>query len=349
VRAARFVGPNQPIELTDVTEPRPGPNDVVVRVEACGICASDLHFIEGEMPLPVPQPLTMGHEASGTVSAVGAEVPVWRECDSVSLVAGKGCHRCHRCAAGLMEECRNPQLLGIHFDGGWAEQVVVSWYLLAAVPEGVSFEHAAIACDAVATPFAALSERGVLQAGERVGLWGIGGLGTHAVQIARLLGASLVAAIDPLPEARERAMGPGADLALDPDEDVPEEIRRATGGRGLDMAVDLVGRSAVIKQAMHALGRGGRVVVVGQSLEPVEAGPLLVLSFLGLGVLGHLGYQKRHLERVLDLIASGRLDLSASFSARVPLDDVNEGVARPSAKTDAPVRVVVLPGGSHPS
>ncbi len=97
---------------------------------------------------------------------------------------------------------------------------------------------------------------------------------------------------------------------------------------------------------MRSLGWGGRVVVVGQSLEPVEAGPLLVLSFLRLGVLGHLGYQKRHLERVLDLIAAGRLDLTGSVSGRVPLEGVNQGIGRLTAKTEAPVRILVIPDPS---
>lgn len=344
MRAARFVGPARPIEVTEVPDPAPGPGDVVVRVDACGICASDLHFIHGEMPLPVPPPLTMGHEASGTLVAVGSGVPQWREGDRVSLAAAKGCHACDRCAAGLPEDCRNPQLLGFHFDGAWAEHVRVPWYCLAAVPEGVSPEHAAIACDAVSTPFAALSDRGALRAGERVGLWGIGGLGTHAVQIARLLGAAFVAAIDPLPEARRRATALGADLALDPGEDVPARIREATGGLGLDLGVDLVGRSAAIKQALLSLERGGRVVAVGQSMERVEVGPVMVLSFLGLGVLGHLGYRKRHLEQVLALIAGGRLDLSGSVSARVPLPRIQEGIDMLATKSGSPVRVVVLPG-----
>jgi D-arabinose 1-dehydrogenase-like Zn-dependent alcohol dehydrogenase len=336
------------VEVVEVPDPTPGPGEVVVRVEACGICASDLHFIEGEMPLPVPPPVTMGHEASGVISAVGTAVPMWREGDRVAMLAGKGCHQCERCAAARMEECRNPQVFGIHFDGAWAQYVAVPWYMLAAVPQGVSFEHAAIACDAVATPFAALSERGALQAGERVGLWGIGGLGTHAVQIARLLGASFIVAVDPIPEARERALALGADLALAPGDDVPGSIKDATGGRGIDLALDLVGRSAVIKQAMRSLDWGGRVVVVGQSLEPVEAGPLLLMSFFGFGVLGHLGYKKHHLERVLDLIASRRLDLSRSISATVPLERVNEGVTMLSSKQGSPVRVVVLPQAERP-
>jgi 2-desacetyl-2-hydroxyethyl bacteriochlorophyllide A dehydrogenase len=343
VRAARFAGPGLPIEVTEVPNPTPGPNDVIVQVEACGICASDLHFIQGEMPLPVPPPVTMGHEASGTIAQVGSEVFAWKEGDRVSLMAGKGCHRCDRCRAAMFEDCRDRQVLGIHFDGAWAEYVTMPWYAVAPVPDGVGFEHAAIATDAVATPFAALSERGALEPGERVGLWGIGGLGTHAVQIARLMGASFIAAIDPLPEARDRATALGADLALAPDDDVPGLIRGATRGRGLDLAVDLIGQTRVIKQALQSLDSGGRVVVVGQSLQPVLAGSVLALSFRGLGLLGHLGYRKHHVERVLDLIAAGRLDLSGSVSAILPLDRINDGIDQLARKSGAPVRVLVIP------
>lgn len=343
MKAARFIAPGQDIVIEKVPDPAPGPSDVVVRVEACGICASDLHFIHGEIPLPAPAPLTLGHEASGTVAAVGSDVPVWTVGSRVSVMGGKVCMTCHRCAAGRLEECLNPQIMGAHYDGAWAEHVVVPWYALAALPEGVSFEHGAIACDAVATPYAALTDRGGLRPGERVGIWGIGGLGTHAVQIARLAGASFVVAVDPIEAARERARALGADLVLDPSTDVPNAVRDATGGRALDLAVDAVGKASAARQAMLSLRPGGRVVIVGQSFESLDAGPILALSFLGLGILGHLGYSKRHLEDVIDLVARGRLDLSASISDRLPLDRVNDGVRRLTAKDESTVRLVILP------
>jgi D-arabinose 1-dehydrogenase-like Zn-dependent alcohol dehydrogenase len=346
MKAARFVGPGRPLSVDDVPDPVPGPNEVVVTVRACGICASDLHFIHGHMPLPVPPPVTMGHEASGVIASVGSGVPVWSPGDRVALMAGKACMACPRCAAGRLEECLDPRVLGIHYDGAWAEQVVVPWYGVGRLPESVSFEHGAIACDAVATPYAALVDRGGLRPGERVGIWGVGGLGTHAVQIARLAGASFVAAVDPLPAARERALALGADLAVDPAEDVPGAIRDAAGGRGLDLAVDAIGKADAVRQAMLSLDRAGRVVVVGQSLERLDAGPILAVSFMGLSVLGHLGYRKRHLEDVLALVAAGRLDLSASVSGRYPLERVGEGVERLAAKEGSPVRLLVIPGAS---
>jgi len=246
--------------------------------------------------------------------------------------------------AGLIEDCQDAQIMGVHYDGAWAGQVVVPWFAVAPIPENVIFEHAAIACDAVATPYAALTRRGALRPGERVGVWGVGGLGTHAVQVALLAGASFVAAVDPLPEARDRAVALGADLALDPSkDDVPNAVRDATGGRGLDIAVDAVGRAEAVRQAMFCMARGGRIVLVGQSFESLDAGPILFLSFLRIALLGHLGYGKRDLVEVLDLIASGRLDLSGSISGRMPLERVNDGVERLTSKAGAPVRLVVLP------
>src|SRR5205823_10401051 len=159
MRAARFVGPDQPIQIQHVDDPVPGRGEVLVRVEACGICASDLHLILGEMPSVAPLPLTMGHEASGVIGAVGREVPSWAPGDRVSVMGGKACGACPRCATGAMDECWNPQIMGFHYDGAWAEKVKVPYYAVAAVPDPVSFEHAAIACDAVATPYAALVER----------------------------------------------------------------------------------------------------------------------------------------------------------------------------------------------
>jgi D-arabinose 1-dehydrogenase-like Zn-dependent alcohol dehydrogenase len=258
------------------------------------------------------------------------------------MAAGKACLECRFCAAGRPEDCRAPQVMGAHYDGGWAEYVTVPWYALAAVPDGLPIEHAAIACDAVSAPYAAILDRGGLRPGERVGLWGIGGLGTHAVQIARLAGAGFIAAIDPIPEARERALALGADVAFDPSEDVPRLVRRSGGG--LNLAVDLIGRAAVIRQALASLTREGRVVVVGQSSESIDAGPVAVLSFLSASIIGHLGYRKRHLEEVLALMASGRLDVSGSISGRLSLDEINEGVRRLRDKEGAPVRLLVIPG-----
>ena len=198
--------------------------------------------------------------------------------------------------------------------------------------------------DAVSTPYAALTERAGLKPGESIGLWGIGGLGVHAVQIARMVGASPIIALDPLESARERALALGADAALDPTAaDAADRIRELTGGLGLDVAVDLVGANVVLAQCVASLGRFGRAVMVGLSLDEISVGPGLFFGILSQSLLGHLGYQKRHLDELVQLVTTGRLDVSASVSAVMPLEEVAAGVEQLTSKRGAPVRLVVQP------
>ena len=235
--------------------------------------------------------------------------------------------------------------MGQAYDGGWAEYVVVPYTLLAPVPDHVPLEQAALIADAVATPFTGLIHRGGLRLGEVVGLWGIGGLGTHAVQIARLAGASLIIAVDPIGAARQRALELGADHALDPRTcNVREEVMRLTDGEGLDMAVELSGTNSALDQAEFCLGHHGRAVIIGMCMEPVRLAELSVLfGYYNHTVLGHDGYQMRDVQTLVRLVASGRLDLSRSVSHVVPLEDVARGVDRLRTKEGNPVRIVVKP------
>ena len=340
--AARFTASDRSLELREVPVPEPGPLDVLVRVEACGICLSDVHLIDGSIPPIVPEVIP-GHESFGTVAGAGDLVNGWGEGQRVTLAGGRNCGRCNRCRTGRTNECVSFEIMGFHYDGAWAEYVSVPYYTLAPVPDGVAPEHAAILADAVATPYAALKDRAQLGSGESVGLWGIGGLGTHAVQLARLMGAGVVIAVDPLESARERALSLGADAAFDPrTDDLRTKIADLTDG-GLDVAVDLVGANAVISQCVSALGRGGRAVMVGLSMEPLTLEPSLLFGVLSHSVLGHLGYEKRHLDELVRLLAGGRLDLSASISDVMPLTDVKEGVRRLAEKDGDPVRLIVKP------
>lgn len=343
MKAARFNADGKSLFLADVAVPEPGPLEVLVKVEACGICLSDVHLVDGSIPPIVPE-VTPGHEPSGVVATVGESVPGWKEGDRAVLAGGRPCGRCVHCQIGRVEDCLEFEIMGFHYDGSWAEYVCVPYFAMTPLPEGIPFEQAAILADAVATPYAALTDRGGLRPGEAVGLWGIGGLGTHAVQIARLCGAGFIAAVDPLASARERALTLGADVALDPvTQDVPGEIRSATRGLGLDLALDLVGANAVLQQCVSSLGLGGRAVMVGLSMEKIALEPSLLFGVQKHSVLGHLGYDRRHLDDLVRLLAGGRLDLAASISDVIPLDDVVDGVRRLAEKEGDPVRIMVRP------
>jgi threonine dehydrogenase-like Zn-dependent dehydrogenase len=343
MRAARYHASTGELVVEEVPIPEPGPLEVLVKVEACGICLSDVHLIDRSIPAVLPD-VTPGHEASGTIVRTGELVEGWNEGDRVVLMAGRTCMKCARCRSGRLEQCLAPEIMGFMYDGAWAEYIVQPFYGLSAVPDGVAMDQAAILSDAVATPYGALVDRAALRAGESVGLWGIGGLGTHAVQIARMLGAGLIVAVDPLESARKRALSLGADIAIDPTtEDVPGVIFKETEGLGLDLALDLVGKNSVLQQAQWCLVRGGRLVMVGLSLDPLELGPGLLFGARTISLLGHIGYRKQHLDELVGLLARGRLDLSGSISDVIPLEDVADGVRRLSEKEGDPVRIVVRP------
>jgi D-arabinose 1-dehydrogenase-like Zn-dependent alcohol dehydrogenase len=344
MRAARFDSATRQLTVQDVPVPEPGTTDVLVRVKACGICLSDVHLLDGSLRSSLPV-VTPGHEAAGVVERVGARVPGWSPGQRVVIAGGRACGACASCALGRGEgECLHFRIMGFDYDGAWAEFVVVPYTVLTPVPEHLPFEQAAILADAVSTPYAGLIDRGGLRPGESVGLWGIGGLGVHAVQIARMAGAALIVAVDPLADARERALDRGADHALDPaGEDVPARIREITGGRRLDLAVDLVGANAVLAQAAECIGRHGRVVMIGLSPEPIRLGAGVNFGVRSQSLLGHLGYHKRHLDQLVEIVSRGRLDVSRSISDVLPLEDVARGVERLASKEGNPIRLVVRP------
>jgi 2-desacetyl-2-hydroxyethyl bacteriochlorophyllide A dehydrogenase len=345
MRAVRFYGPGKPLEIEDLAEPKPGPDEVVVRVAACGVCASDLHIIDGSLPTQTPVPITMGHEPSGVVAEAGTDVSGWNPGDRVVLTAGKRCGVCPRCRDGRgIEECRLPLMLGINYDGAWAEKVVVPASSLVRLPDVVPMQVGAILADAVGTPFNAVTDAGGLRPGERIAVFGVGGLGTHAVQIARLSGAAFIAAVDPLASARERARGLGADLVVDPTaENASSAIRAATDGEGVDLAVECVGSNAVLKQAVASLAIDGRAVIVGVGGEPIQLGPSALFALLRNRLLSVMGYRRHHLETLVRLVASGRLDLTKSISATLPLEQANDAVAMLAEKRGDPVRILLMP------
>ena len=345
MRAARFHVAERALRVEEVAVPRPGPSEVLVRVMACGICLSDVHLMDGSLATPLAA-VTPGHEASGVVARVGEQVPrFWQAGQRVVMAGGRACGVCANCARGRGEgACLAFEIMGFQYDGAWAEYVVVPYTALTPIPPELPFEQAAILADAVSTPYAGLVDRGGLRPGESVALWGIGGLGVHAVQIARMVGAAPIVAVDTLAAARERALRVGADVALDPRaDDVPARIRELTGGLGVDLAVDLVGANAVLAQAAASIGRYGRVVMIGLSPEPIHLGPGVLFGIRSQALLGHLGYRKEHLDQLVSIVGARRLDVSGSVSDVMPLDDVARGVERLARKEGNPIRLVVRP------
>ncbi len=343
MRAERFYADTKTVALEDVPIPEPGPGEVLVRVAFCGICHSDLSLINGTFPAQRPV-VTQGHEASGTIAKLGPDVTGWSEGDRVVLAAGRPCLECPNCRRGDMSNCLRIQLMAFAYDGAWAEYTVALAAGLTRVPDNVPLEQAAILADAVSTPFGAVVRTGKVTVGESVGVWGVGGIGTHIVQLARLVGAAPVIAIDINPVVRDRALELGADHAFDSrDPDLRAKLAEVTGGRLLDVAFDAVGLKVTFEQALDCLTVGGRLVGVGMSDQSPTVGPTSMFGLTQRQVLGHLGYQNVDIETLARLVSLGRLDLSRSISRIIPLGDIRDGIDALEHADGNPIRILVQP------
>ncbi len=343
MRAQRFYADTRTFAVEDVPIPEPGPGEVLVRVAFCGICHSDLSLINGTFPAQRPV-VTQGHEASGTVAKLGPGVTGWTEGDRVIVAAGKPCLQCPNCRRGDLANCLQVRLMAFAYDGAWAQYTVAQAIGLTRVPDNVPLEQAAILADAVSTPYGAVVRTGEVGVGESVGVWGVGGLGTHLVALARLVGAVPIIAVDVKPAVRDRALQVGADYAFDArDEGLRDKIAEITGGRNLDVAFDAVGLASTFEQALDSLTPGGRLVAVGMSDQAPTVGPTSMFALSHKRVLGHLGYQNEDIATLAALVSRGRLDLSRSISDIVGLEDVAAGIDRLERSEGDPIRILVRP------
>ena len=343
MRAERFHADTKSVVVEDVPIPEPGPGEVLVKVAFCGICHSDLSLINGTFPAQRPV-VIQGHEASGTIAKLGPGVTGWSEGDRVVVAAGRPCGDCPNCRRGDLANCLQMQIMAFAYDGAWAEYTVALAAGLTRVPDNVPLEQAAILADAVSTPYGAVVRTGRVGIGESVGVWGIGGVGTHIVQLARLVGGAPIVAVDINPAVRDRALELGADYAFDSrDPDLKDRIAEVTGGRKLDVAFDAVGKKVTFEQALDCLTVGGRLVGVGMSAECPTVGPTSMFGLSKKQVLGHLGYQNADIETLARLVSLGRLDLSRSISRVIPLEDIRDGIEMLERADGNPIRILVAP------
>lgn len=341
MRAARFYGPGIDIKLEDVAYPTAGPGEAIVRLSACGICGSDVHFLEG-MPVPGGVPFTLGHEPAGIVETVGDGVRGWKAGDRVAIHLGAGCGVCRPCVSGHPNCCPSLIAPGLHIDGAFAEAIRVPVGSLVRVPDGVSLFAAAIATDCVASPYHALKCRARLRGGERVAVLGCGGLGLQAVSLARVLGAQQVVTTDVSAIALERAARAGASHCLDVSgTDAAAAIRGVIDG-GVDVVIECVGTPDTVAAGVRALVPGGRLVVVGVGMMPPAIDlPQAIFAVQELSVLGSFGSHQADLEEIFAFEAAGKIDIEASISHRLRLEQVGEGLEMLRTKRGNPQRIVV--------
>ncbi|MCI6574035.1 MAG: zinc-binding dehydrogenase [Actinomycetaceae bacterium] len=343
MRAERFYAKDHSIHVEDVPIPHPKAGEVLIKIAYCGICHSDLSLINGTFPASLDV-VTQGHEAAGTIVEVGSGVTGWKVGDRVIPSAGQPCGKCRKCRLGDYANCLDLQIMAFQYDGAWAEYHVTKAIGLIRIPDNVSMDQAAILADAVSTPFGAVVRTGKVHMGNAVAVWGLGGVGTHIVQLAKLAGAAPIIAIDVNDNVLERAKRLGADFTLRADDDdLTGKIRDITGGRMIDVAFDAVGIQSTTRAALDSLDMYGKAVVVGLSGQDINGGPIHQFSRGRKQLLGHLGYKTQDIGILAELLSYGRLDLSESISSVVSLEDVKDGIRALENHEGDPIRILVKP------
>ena len=340
MRAAVFNGPGRPLEVGDVPTPSPGPGEALVKVAGCGLCHTDLHYLDHGVKTFKTPPLIMGHEAAGTVHELGPGVTGRAPGDRVLIPAVLSCGRCRYCRRGRENLCDKMSMLGNNVDGAYAEYVAVPAAELVPVPDGIPLEQACVIADAVSTPYHAVTRRARVRAGDWVAVVGCGGVGLNVVQCAHVAGARVIA-VDLNPRRLETARRLGAVETVNPEavQRVDKRIRELSDG-GVDVAFEAIGNPKTMQLAYGLLRRGGRLCVIGYSAEEVSLSAAK-LMYYELEVVGSLGCGAGEYPEILGLVQAGRIRLDDIVSGTIPLAQINDGLDR--LRRGEGVRWVIVP------
>lgn len=340
MKAAVFHGNGSRLTIEEMPLPDLREGDALLRVAACGLCHTDLHYLDHGVPTFRKPPIILGHEAAGIVDRIGPGVSGIAPGDRVLAPSVWACGRCRYCRAGRENLCAELVMPGNHVHGGFAEFLAVPAKELVRLPPELPLERACVIADAVSTPYHAVKQRGQVRAGDSVAVVGCGGVGLNVVQCASLAGATVIA-VDVNDARLALAKRLGARQTINPTatERVDKEVRKLTDG-GVDVAFEVVGNPKTIDLAFNLLRKGGRLVVIGFSHEavPINAAKLM---FYELELVGSLGCGAGLYPEIVALVASGRIDLEPIVSGTFPLDRINEGFDR--LRRGEGVRWVVTP------
>ena len=339
--AARLHRIGAKLSFDRVNVPTIGHSDVLVDVKACGLCHSDMNYRDGVAPVG-KIPITLGHEIAGVVAKTGVRVSGIRERDRVLVHYIASCGKCSYCRSGLENYCIHYRMIGKDLDGGFAEFVKVPAQNIVKLPLALSFEQAALMGCAVPTAYHAL-KRGRVQEGDVVVIFGIGGVGIHAVQLAaKVFKSKMVIAVDVLDWKLELARELGANAVVNAaKQDVPRAVSKITQGKFGNVAVDFVCHSGTMKQAIASGGKGGRIVFVGITKDTLQIAPYKTLLGSELELIGVDDHLYSEMIELIQLINDRQISLTRSVTHTVTLDAVNHGFEILQSRREKAVRVVM--------
>ncbi len=328
------------IALREVDKPDIGPDELLVRVEACGVCGTDRHLFHGEFPCKPP--VTPGHEFSGIVEAIGTSVSGFAVGDRVTGDPNIACGRCAHCHAGRVNLCSNLRAIGIHRDGGFAEYLALPQKQAFVLPAGLKPTHGAF-CEPLGCCLHGV-DLAEIGPGSSVVVLGGGVIGLLTVQLARLAGAKTIILSTRQASRRALARDLGATATVDPTAgDVVDAIAGPAGlaPGGVDVVFECAGVRETVEQSMRLARAGGTIVIVGVTPQGMKAEfEPFDLLFRELRVLGSFLNPYTH-RRAAELIASGAIEVDRLISRQVPLEDAPAVIANPPAPGE--VKVLVVP------
>ncbi len=342
MKALLLTAPSR-LEYTDFEDPQPGEHEVALRIRACGICGSDIHGWDGSSGRRRP-PLIMGHEAAGEIVAVGPKVEKWRIGDRVTFDSTISCGTCAYCREGQVNLCENRRVVGVapaeyRQHGAFAEKLVLPERILYALPDTLSFTHAAMV-EPVSIAVHAV-QRVTIRPTDTAVVVGAGMIGLFIIQVLRWAGARQIVAVDLADNRLAAARELGATHTLKSDAvDVAAEVQALTGGRGADVAFEVVGISPTLQIALQSLRRGGAAVLVG-NLAPKTDFPLQAVVTRELTLHGTCGSAGEY-PLCLDLIARGIVQVDPMISAVAPLAEGASWFERLSAPGGCEYMKVIL-------
>ena len=332
------------MQITDVDEPEVGPDDVLVQVEACGICGSDIHGYDGSTGRRIP-PLVMGHEAAGIVVETGANVTDLPPGTRVTFDSMVSCGNCDFCRRGDANLCDHRMVLGVSCGdyrrhGAFAERISVPRRIVYRLPDTLPFEQAAMV-EAVSVAVHAANVTPI-RLGDTAVVVGTGMIGLLTIQAVRAAGASEVIAVDLNEKRLAVAKELGADHVLHAGQvDVPAEVSKLSGGRGADVAMEVVGATATIKTAIESVRKGGHVTLVGNVSPTIEL-PLQSVVTREISLQGTCGCNGEYPE-CIDLMNRGIINVEPLITAKISLANGPQWFDRLYAGDPDQMKVVVQP------
>ena len=318
MKAVRLTSISSPLEEQEIESPPVSPRDVLIRIKAAGICHSDAHYRAGVSSVKT-SPITLGHEVAGVVERTGADVRGFQAGARVCVHYLVTCGQCEFCQAGTEQFCPTTQMIGKDRDGGYAEFIAMPERSVFRLPDEIPFEQGAILMCSSATSLHAL-RKARLRPGETVAIFGVGGLGVSALQLARHFGAAEVYGVDINPRKLELAKRFGAIPVDATARDPIEQVREMTNGRGVDVALELVGLPLTMHQAVQSLAVLGRAALAGLTQQSFVVAPYAELLKKEAEVIGVSDHLASEIPLLFELARAGKLDLSRGIIRTVPLD-----------------------------